>query len=333
MFGFLVPIIIIILGIYLAKNKHAPNVRNLLGESFIFLSILFFWYTLFAINRNFGSPLSWSPILISVSLVSILISYLHKSSLTLLFGLITFYIGWNSWVIGNQWGIETGRIISFIAMQIYLALLYFSLGSLNLNHLKYKNFYQIYTTFGMFIVFIILFSVSTKSGLSLLGSLTQTGKLFASLKLSFSTIGLGIAALVITAIAHLRNKLNSWELSGVVLVGLVFTLLALSGPQQWFVKNMLTSSGMLWLFVFNIILFAISVGYILMGLVKNEEWPINLGVVLVSLFIIVKYFDWLFTFLDKSIFFIGAGLLMLGLGLFLERGRKNLLARLKKHES
>ena len=62
-----------------------------------------------------------------------------------------------------------------------------------------------------------------------------------------------------------------------------------------------------------------------MGYVKKEKWLINLGAAFLFMLIIVKYFDWFFTFLDKSIFFIGAGILLFIVGWLMEKGRRNIL--------
>ena len=47
--------------------------------------------------------------------------------------------------------------------------------------------------------------------------------------------------------------------------------------------------------------------------------------------VIIKYFDWFFEFIDKSIFFLGAGELMLALGWSMEKGRKYIITNVKKN--
>jgi len=46
--------------------------------------------------------------------------------------------------------------------------------------------------------------------------------------------------------------------------------------------------------------------------------------------IFVKYFDWFFTFLDKSVFFISAGVLLFVVGWLMEKGRRYMLAEIEE---
>ena len=79
-------------------------------------------------------------------------------------------------------------------------------------------------------------------------------------------------------------------------------------------------------------LFSEIVGIIFLGYFNNKNFFINLGIVFMSILIFVKYFDWFFAFLDKSIFFIGAGTLLFVVGWFMEKGRRYMLSAIKKEE-
>lgn len=339
MFSIVSTIIVVAVIVYLLKRKRgsahqlgADPVR-ILGGLFLLLSVMFFWYSIYALNRNFALPFGWASILISAAVFSLVLSYVHKARITLVFGLAAFYVGLSGWLIGPRVFLQTAEVArpaTLIAAHIFLAIIYFSLGSFHSSHPSFRRFYPLFTALGLAPILFLLFTFSTRAGLGALEDITHTGKFFASLKVSFTAISLGVLALVLTVFAWLRQRLTVWEAAGSILIGLVFAFLALSGYQTWFTGEAFTPTGFLWTVIFNAVCFFVSIGYILMGMVKNEEWPINLGVVLICIFIVIKYFDWMFSFLDKSVFFVGAGLLLLGLGLFLERGRRNLLSHLKK---
>ena len=91
----------------------------------------------------------------------------------------------------------------------------------------------------------------------------------------------------------------------------------------------LSASGVLWAIILNVLLFGEIMGVILAGYGRKEKWLINLGVFFLFIFILVKYFDWFFDFLDKSVFFIGAGILLFAVGWFMEKGRRYMLAEMK----
>ena len=70
-------------------------------------------------------------------------------------------------------------------------------------------------------------------------------------------------------------------------------------------------------------------GVIFVGYGRKEKWLINLGIFFLFIFILVKYFDWFFDFLDKSVFFIGAGVLLFAVGWFMGKGRRYMLSEMK----
>ena len=63
------------------------------------------------------------------------------------------------------------------------------------------------------------------------------------------------------------------------------------------------------------------------GIRSDRESFVNVGLVLFGITVFCRYFDLAFGLLDRSLVFVGAGLLLLALGFGLERGRRRLLAR------
>jgi uncharacterized membrane protein len=80
--------------------------------------------------------------------------------------------------------------------------------------------------------------------------------------------------------------------------------------------------------IYNIAIFLELFGLIYLGYMRGETWLINFGALFLFLLIIAKYFDWFFTFLDKSIFFIGAGILFFVVGWIMERGRRYMISNI-----
>ncbi len=74
--------------------------------------------------------------------------------------------------------------------------------------------------------------------------------------------------------------------------------------------------------VFNLLLFGGSVGLVIVGIQKRLELLINLGVVAFLIHLITRYFDLFFTAMNKSLFFVLGGILLLAGGWFLERNRR-----------
>jgi uncharacterized membrane protein len=87
-------------------------------------------------------------------------------------------------------------------------------------------------------------------------------------------------------------------------------------------------SGDVYALIFNLLFAAVALGVIYAGYLSDEPWLVNLGVVLVAVDLVARYFDVFWSALPRSLGMIGAGLLVLGIAWVLERQRKRLLERM-----
>jgi uncharacterized membrane protein len=81
--------------------------------------------------------------------------------------------------------------------------------------------------------------------------------------------------------------------------------------------------------LFNVIALATVAWAIQMGLTTGRESFINAGLATFALLVIARYFDFFGTLFDRSLAFVGAGILLLAGGYALERSRTILLARVR----
>ena len=129
-----------------------------------------------------------------------------------------------------------------------------------------------------------------------------------------------IMALAILAISFWFNrekeeKITSQEdlVGGGLVLWLLLTAWALSqGSYLFFV------------FSFNLIFFGLSLVLIILGYKKENIKVVNLGTTWIVLFVITKYFEWLWDVFNPYIFFMVGGLLLIGGGIWLEKRRKEL---------
>jgi uncharacterized membrane protein len=87
----------------------------------------------------------------------------------------------------------------------------------------------------------------------------------------------------------------------------------------------LSATGIFWAAIINFALFFEILGVIFSGYLRKELWLVNMGTIFLLIFVAVKYFDWFFDFMDKSVFFLVAGVLLFGVGWTMERGRRYLV--------
>ena len=74
--------------------------------------------------------------------------------------------------------------------------------------------------------------------------------------------------------------------------------------------------------MFNLLLFAGTVGFIVLGIRQRSQLLVNLGLLVFVLHVLTRYFDLFFSAMDKSLFFLLGGVLLLGGGWLLERNRR-----------
>lgn len=321
--------------------RLALSKEDVVSQFFILLSIFFLGVTLLAFNRNLGGPFSWQTILFVTSALALAGAYYLKTLYSLAFGLIGITVWWGAqaaeWIDGKD--IKKSAIFAGLA---FLVLLFYSLGRLHQKQMKFKRFALVYLILGIIAVTGVLFFFSTKSGIGAIGEMTKGESFFGSWQLALSLFAFLVSLVGATLYSAAQKLLSPFELIAVFALTGLFGVTALVPEQTMFIPRGLTnnfylysnsgelsSTGVLWALIYNLAVFFELLGLILSGYVRRETWLINLGALFLFLLIIIKYFDWFFTFLDKSIFFIGAGILLFVVGWFMERGRKYMISNIK----
>lgn len=325
----------------MAKKGHLQlslSKEDSISQLFLLLSIFFLGITLLSFNRELGNPFSWQTILFITSAIGLLSAYYLKALYLLLFGLIGITAWWS--VQASNWAeIDRVKTSAVFAGLILMALICYLLGYLHERELKWKRFSVVYSVLGIISVTGVLFFFSTRSGLSTLGDITKGGSLFNSWQVALSLFILSVSFVSLALYNTTKRLISPYEFLFVMLLGLLFGAIVSLPQQSMFVGatnyhygRELSSGGILWSIIFNGAVFFELLGLILSGYLKLETWMINMGALFLFILIIVKYFDWFFTFLDKSVFFIGAGILLFGVGWFMEKSRRYMISNIKVQE-
>ncbi|MBI5769967.1 MAG: DUF2157 domain-containing protein [Verrucomicrobia bacterium] len=136
-------------------------------------------------------------------------------------------------------------------------------------------------------------------------------------------LALSLLAVGAAAWAAKRNRPDLRAIGLYALPGLVPVLAFLSGWE-------LRDSGWLWGGLACLAMFVLNLGMIRVGLATGRESWINFGMAGIALNVITRYFLLFGTMLEGGLFFIVTGLLVLGLGYYLERKRRSLVASVRK---
>ena len=354
MFIYLIPILIIGAIIFavifverVIRNRHknsdgsslnlALSKEDAVSECFFLLSLLFLGVTILSFNRElFNSYLLWHSMIFITSAIGIIGAYYFETLYAFVFSLLGIVIWWM--VKAGEWVNVPDKIdikmVSLYALFAFIAILFYLLGRAhNQKSIGWKRFSLVYSVFGLLFITAFLFIFSTEFGLNLLDTGTMGIAIFASWQIVVSLLLL-LVSIIAAAIYNLSRKLIlKWEILGIAVFTLFFFVMIFLPEQvisiDSYGRGGLSGSGILWAIIFNVLLFGEIMGVILAGYGRKEKWLINLGVFFLFIFILVKYFDWFFDFLDKSVFFIGAGILLFAVGWFMEKGRRYMLAEMK----
>jgi hypothetical protein len=350
------PIIVIGLIVFFVRRKNkkrsvtdrnwylsfAFSKEDAVSQLFFLLSLLFFGLMFFTFNKDLGDLFSWYTIIFITSAVGLIGSYYLKTIYTLFFSLIGLASWWSlqaiQWVEGDK--IKGSVVFAGLAI---LGLLFYSIGLLHEKKIKFKRFAFIYLILGILTVVGSLFFFSTKFGIGLFGEITKGSLFFHSWQLTISLFVFFISIIGLTFYGTKQKIISLFEFLGILILTLFFGTIVFLSEQVTFISaenshNLyfngedLSSSGILWALIYNFTVFFTLLGVILSGYLRREIWLINLGALFLFLLIIIKYFNWFFTSVDKSIFFISAGVLFFAIGWFMEKGRRLMLINIREQK-
>jgi uncharacterized membrane protein len=129
---------------------------------------------------------------------------------------------------------------------------------------------------------------------------------------AFQTAGIAVIVAALAALGWIgwRRGASRLDLAAVTLVPVVAALSAhLAAP----VPRMVTA---------NVLLFAGTVGFIVLGVRRRNQTVVNLGLAVFIVHMLTRYFDLFFSAMNRSLFFVVGGVLLLGGGWLLERNRR-----------
>ncbi|NTV31087.1 hypothetical protein HGA91_03885 [candidate division WWE3 bacterium] len=329
-------------------NVHLRK-EDILSQLLYVIGFFFVANLLIAINRELGHPISLWWITLSSIAVFFIASYLLKSVYLLPIALGGGMFWWalkaSDWIffwsqpdMGRiaVYGEYPVRPLSIIIGLALIAIALYIIGYIHKAHFQWGRFSFVYTMVGLLFITLVLFIFSTQAGVTeLLGALSSGGLpwTYTPFVLSFIVFGSIIVFSMGYAVQH--GLLNNYEviaLSGLTLVFLMLSIVPASMlptgsySDYYGYAQTYTDVQMFWILLFNVLVFVEVLGIIFIGYVHRDIGMINLGTLLLFILIAIKYFDWFFSFLDKSLFFISAGVILFVIGYLMEKGRRQVLS-------
>ncbi len=318
----------------------ASSQEDMVSQVFFLLALFSLGVTLSALNRDMGDLVEWQTIILFTTIVGFFIAYYFKILYCLPVSIISFIIWWGvkaaDWVDGKD--IRSSVVF---AGAVLISLSLYVVGNIHKINWKFKRFSLVYVVFGIISVTAFLFFLSNRWGMQSLQEMTEGKMIFGSWQITVSFLVIVLSLVLSLGYTFFKKYISKYEAATVACVAGFFVCLPFFPQLQlfetssayrdyYFSAKEFSSFGIIWAFTFNVFIFLEILGIILLGYIQRQEWLINLGALFLFILIGVKYFDWFFTFFDKSIFFISAGIILFIVGWFMEKGRKYMLSITKE---
>jgi uncharacterized membrane protein len=206
--------------------------------------------------------------------------------------------------------------VNFIVLQSLVGMAIYIIGIISKN--RGYAFSEIYKVFGYLVTFICTYLLSFQAMVEL-----GAGKKINSVYFASCLFLIGVMALLVMDEArkgYFKNKAAHLELSA-LFAALLGNLILLTSP--------LVFTGT---FAANAVLVIFAIINIFLGVELKTSAIFTTGTVIFALFIITRYIDVGWKLKEKSLFFIVGGLIILSLGIFLEKQRRKVIERMKQNE-
>lgn len=246
------------------------------------------------------------------------LTYKDRSEPSLVINTIGSLVGINLFIYLFSTKIFTEEItfMTHFVLQSLIGVVLYLVGICHIRE-DYKPFKMVYKIFGFIITLIVTYTLSFK------GLLEECPKLYHNPVYLVSCVILVTIALSLIVL----NLMNGSFSPRYAKYELLMLILLLGGKFLILIKPELTLMNTV---ITNTILLLFAVISILYGFEIQNSKIFNIGVLIFVIFVVTRYFDVFWKLLDRSIFFIVGGLLMIIGSVVLERKRRKIIEEMGK---
>ncbi len=314
------------------KSKYGTKSHPKLGQTLLFLASIFVGVTIFLTAQIFhvNANNHWIVLLWFIAIMPLGYAFNSKEILGLnIFTLTLWMVLYTS---------SSGSIYmkSFETFMLYLlfGITLYSLGYWHSVIKKYSHFRLVFQGVGLFFILASYYYFSLE---------TPYRRFFGEVTVTDRTVQLLFVLFGITSLISIAHSVAKRDIFKPVKYEFFVLLLAFAG---WigillvilFKESVMSTTTTLepgvattLFIVVNLIYFALSVGSILIGYYKFIVSFVNIGMLFFIVGIVHLYFTTLYELLPRSIAFIAGGLILLGVGWYLEKKRRSLIKNIEIH--
>jgi hypothetical protein len=274
---------------------------------FITWNIVFFFYYEYFPNYFYIVPLG----------LTLYLSYRSKSFTNIIINTFGFILWVNLLARTLSRGFFTGdfNLISFLLIHLLIGVLLYIVGVFHQNIDSIRLFTLFFKILGYITIFITINIISISFILEEYAKVDYQAYFFVNVALIILSVGLITMNLIK---GFFTSKSSKYELAVSILI-ILSALFILIKPELILVNTI----------IFNALLLVIAIITILFGFEIKRPVIFNIGIVITVLFIFSRYFNIFWGLLTRTIFFMIGGLLLILIGVFLERLRRKTIRQIK----
>ena len=296
------------------------------GTAVILLACLLYGAGIHLVAQAYNVPVN-DPNLFLYWFVGVLpLAYLTRSQVILYLGVGLFVaaVGFllSDWLDNS----DSGGVVRAFSLYLVLGVILYTLGKLQAQFDLTRTYARVYEVLGLATAFGSLYLLTFREWFDRFEYRAPRveGDIGGEFWIAFY-VAAGLAIVVYgvvlarLALHRLPWLAEAWEASAaLVMLGAAVI-----------VVNLEVGGDIFYPILFNALLLLGVVGLLFAGYLRGRESLINIGLAFFILDAITRYFEFGWTFLDRSLVFIVAGAILLGGGLLLERGRRHVFQRMR----
>jgi uncharacterized membrane protein len=287
-----------------------------LGEALYLLGGLAFAAEIFLVGQMYHVDAHWPLAFLAIALLTGAVAAVVRAQALAAFSLVALGV----WPLTelSELGGDAG-LYAPVAAVLYGCALY-GLGTGDRGLLVRAGFRAPMRALGLPLLLVGTFVFTFEPVHEEVGDVTVGGGALLALVVLAVAAGCGAAAL---ALLPEGRRTAPWEAAGLLATTFVVVLavLAPAGSQE--------GDPVLYPILFNLLLATLALGAIVVGSIEDEPALVAVGLVAVGVDVLARYVDVFWDFLPRSLGFVGAGLLLLGLAWLLERQRSRLVGSVR----
>ena len=251
--------------------------------------------------------------------------YIVRSQPIQFLGLVLFFLALGFRLPGWIDGVSRGEAVLAASLFLVLGLLILAVGRMKEEIVALRPYSEVFQLVGMITAFGAVFVLTFKD---VFDSFDEGLYIQGETELAFQVLivvagALTLAVALATVWLHRRNE-QKFTLNGIEGIAIAILLAA-----AYMVVVVDSGGEVFYAVVLNALLALALIGVLVSGYLRGREAWVNIALVFTGINVIVRYFEYSWDLLDRSLIFVAAGVILLLGGYLVERGRQKMLERIR----